>query len=410
MIEYIRTLVSQDKMRYIDHDFNLDLTYITPRIVAMSFPSCGFESTYRNDINQVTRFIQQRHGDHYLIMNLSSRQYDTSKFNHQVWSCEWNDHQAPTLLTIFQGIGVMIDYLEKDINNTVFLHCNAGKGRTGTMICAYLVYVNGFSNTLDARHYYSSKRFDSFGRGVTQPSQIRYIGYFAQFCQHFRTSQTPPQIRGKYLHKVLLKGFLGDAIGKDTIKPVLRVFRVDGNQKIYENKWLPGQKAFRKGEEEFSIVLDQKLFTLGDILVEVLHSGPMSSSQLLRVNVNTLFIQDNVMKMFKNQIDPDKFQDKMTNFVLELHFQDICTCWEYPPFDDNPLIVCQACSEHAPQINQMKTDLAEMKAIACKYKGDAYTTKELLFGNPGNDDIDSFLNNSESQLGEQEEEQNLQTE
>lgn len=51
MIEYIRTLVSNDKQRFIDNEFNLDLTYITPRIVAMSFPSCGFEKIYRNDIS-----------------------------------------------------------------------------------------------------------------------------------------------------------------------------------------------------------------------------------------------------------------------------------------------------------------------------------------------------------------------
>ena len=57
MIEYIRTLVSKDKQRFIDSDFNLDLTYITGRIVAMSFPSSGFEKTYRNSIEEVHRFI-----------------------------------------------------------------------------------------------------------------------------------------------------------------------------------------------------------------------------------------------------------------------------------------------------------------------------------------------------------------
>lgn len=37
----IRTMVSENRLRYNDEDFNLDLTYITPRVIAMGFPSSG---------------------------------------------------------------------------------------------------------------------------------------------------------------------------------------------------------------------------------------------------------------------------------------------------------------------------------------------------------------------------------
>jgi hypothetical protein len=33
--------------------YNLDLTYITERIIGMSFPASGFESIYRNNIKSV---------------------------------------------------------------------------------------------------------------------------------------------------------------------------------------------------------------------------------------------------------------------------------------------------------------------------------------------------------------------
>lgn len=45
-----RQFVSQNKRRYQQNGFDLDLTYVTPRVIAMSFPSTGRMSMYRNDI------------------------------------------------------------------------------------------------------------------------------------------------------------------------------------------------------------------------------------------------------------------------------------------------------------------------------------------------------------------------
>ena len=56
-MNYIRELVSGGKFRYINENFNLDLTYITKRVIAMSFPAQGFESIYRNKIDDVAKFL-----------------------------------------------------------------------------------------------------------------------------------------------------------------------------------------------------------------------------------------------------------------------------------------------------------------------------------------------------------------
>ena len=42
MYNVIRKMVSGQRNRFTDEDYNLDLTYITPRIIAMSFPAGKF--------------------------------------------------------------------------------------------------------------------------------------------------------------------------------------------------------------------------------------------------------------------------------------------------------------------------------------------------------------------------------
>lgn len=55
MVEKLRKLVSGNRRRFTDDEFSLDLTYIIPnRIIAMSYPASGFESLYRNPIDNVS--------------------------------------------------------------------------------------------------------------------------------------------------------------------------------------------------------------------------------------------------------------------------------------------------------------------------------------------------------------------
>ena len=54
MVDSIRALVSGNRRRFKENKINLDLTYITPQIIATSYPSQGFEAMYRNDIRDVS--------------------------------------------------------------------------------------------------------------------------------------------------------------------------------------------------------------------------------------------------------------------------------------------------------------------------------------------------------------------
>ena len=47
--------MSGKRNRFKDKNYNLDITYITHRIIAMSFPASGVEQMYRNNINNVSQ-------------------------------------------------------------------------------------------------------------------------------------------------------------------------------------------------------------------------------------------------------------------------------------------------------------------------------------------------------------------
>ena len=59
MVDSLRKLVSGNRRRYTEDNVSLDLTYIIPdRLIAMSYPSSGFESLYRNSIDKVRSKIE----------------------------------------------------------------------------------------------------------------------------------------------------------------------------------------------------------------------------------------------------------------------------------------------------------------------------------------------------------------
>lgn len=78
----------------------LDLSYLTSRLIVTSFPAEGIESAYRHHIDDVRSALDTRHGSHYAIYNVSGRSYAANKFNVRITDCGWPQRQAPPLKTL----------------------------------------------------------------------------------------------------------------------------------------------------------------------------------------------------------------------------------------------------------------------------------------------------------------------
>lgn len=68
-------------------------------------------------------------------------------------------------------------------NRVVVVHCKAGKGRSGTIACSYLISEEGWT-VEDALARFTARRMRSgFGAGVSIPSQLRWVSYVDRWAK-----------------------------------------------------------------------------------------------------------------------------------------------------------------------------------------------------------------------------------
>eukprot|EP01023_Acetabularia_acetabulum_P059440 TRINITY_DN7143_c0_g1_i6.p1 TRINITY_DN7143_c0_g1~~TRINITY_DN7143_c0_g1_i6.p1 ORF type:complete len:570 (-),score=73.78 TRINITY_DN7143_c0_g1_i6:246-1955(-) len=189
-LQMFRHLFSKNRRRTVHAKYDLDLTYITDRIIGMSIPGyTTFLSVVCNPYSQVKNFLDSYHPNSYKVYNLCIEyEYKGEElFDGRYRYFPTEDMQPPSLQDMYKFCIDAHQWLNQDSNNIVVIHCKGGKGRTGCMICALLVYLaviqkEEYSEFLDpdqALYHFATLRTVDM-QGITRASQKNYVRRFGE--------------------------------------------------------------------------------------------------------------------------------------------------------------------------------------------------------------------------------------
>eukprot|EP00761_Pharyngomonas_kirbyi_P008224 gb/GECH01008235.1/.p1 GENE.gb/GECH01008235.1/~~gb/GECH01008235.1/.p1 ORF type:complete len:470 (+),score=68.08 gb/GECH01008235.1/:1-1410(+) len=318
MASFARRIVSKEKKRYKAGGFDIDLSYITKRIIAMGYPSVSTEALYRNPMSEVIRFLEHEHRDHYKIYNLcAERCYDPSYFHGRVEHFPFYDHNAPPFELIQECCENLKSWLDQHPDNVAVIHCKAGKGRTGLMICCFLIYLRTKPNARTALPYYASMRTRD-GNGVTIPSQKRYVQYFSTMINAGLSSPLPE-------HNVTLRSIRINNVPVGGLSFSFKI-RESHNFEIYNYKTNNKIRRFREGQVLQVDTPDMYMLPLkGDLKFIFKNHVGLTSKEFLHFWINACFIVGDHVKLSKHELDGPhrdiKHKRFPQDFTVELFFE-----------------------------------------------------------------------------------------
>ncbi|XP_035489412.1 tensin-3 isoform X2 [Scophthalmus maximus] len=300
----------------MEEGYELDLTYITERIIAVSFPRGCSEEVYSHNLKDVTRMLKSKHADNYLIINLSERRHDLSKMNPKTLDTGWPDMHAPPLDKICTICKAMESWLNADPLHVVVIHCRGGKGRIGVVISSFVHFTDVSASADQALDRFAMRKYyDDKVSALMTPSQKRYVWILNSLLSGSMKINASPL----FLHCVILHGIPNfDATG--VCRPYIKVYQ--GMQAVYSSGIYhigPGHR------DRVCITLEPAQLLKGDIMIKCYHKSDLTSERgvIFRLQFHTGAVQGYSMMFEKEDMETASKDPRFPDYgKVELMFSE----------------------------------------------------------------------------------------
>jgi hypothetical protein len=237
----------------------------------------------------------------------------------------FDDHNPPLVSKCIRFCEDAHAWIQADPANIIAVHCKAGKGRTGCMIGCYLQHCGMFTDYLEALTFYGKARVSN-GKGVTIPSQARYVGYYGQVMRGAVPTVLPVLKLDAFRMVTMPKHMSDNQTYYVICANDFPVF--DTKKKVSFNT-----NAGRATPVDYKCGLD----VCGDITIEVfdklhmagLDLAPRKKKRMFQVAFHTAFIDDHKLILTRSEVDKankdlvEKGGNFLEDFRIELYFSDI---------------------------------------------------------------------------------------
>ncbi|GFF50937.1 phosphatidylinositol 3,4,5-trisphosphate 3-phosphatase and dual-specificity protein phosphatase PTEN [Aspergillus udagawae] len=228
----LRQIVAGPRLRH--PEAGLDLCYVTDNLIATSGPSSNYpQRAYRNPLDALVNFLDAKHGKDWWIWEFRAEGtgYPDSEVYGRIHHYPWPDHHPPPFALIPAIMGGMRNWLHRlddpdsegksqpaEGKRVAVVHCKAGKGRSGTIACSYLISQEGWKME-DALERFTARRMRvGFGPGVSIPSQLRWVGYVDRWAKQMDKKYIERPVEILELHvwglrdgvKVAIQGYVDE--------------------------------------------------------------------------------------------------------------------------------------------------------------------------------------------------------
>ncbi|KAM6215042.1 tensin-2 isoform 2-T2 [Rhynchocyon petersi] len=287
----------------MERRWDLDLTYVTERILAAAFPARPDEQRHRGHLRELAHVLQSKHRDKYLLFNLSEKRHDLNRLNPKVQDFGWPELHAPPLDKLCSICKTMETWLSADPQHVVVLYCKGNKGKLGVIVSAYMHYSKISAGADQALATLTMRKFcEDKVASELQPSQRRYISYFSGLLSgSIRMNSSP-----LFLHYVLVPMLPAFEPGIG-FQPFLKIYQ--SMQLVYTS----GVYCIAgPGPQQICISLEPALLLKGDVMVTCYHKGGRGTDRTLvfRVQFHTCTIHAPMLSFTKDQLDEACMNEK----------------------------------------------------------------------------------------------------